>query len=155
MINKKYLFLDIDGVLNSFNDYNMSGKSFLENLHKLSFVLSNNQIKILNTIVKEYNPIIILSSYWRTRYSLEELNNIFKKNGFIGEISDVTNETGEEHKDRWKQIKSYIDEHKIKDYIILDDEDITRKKEKINNFIRTDSYEGLTKNHLKEIREIW
>ena len=29
---KKHLFLDIDGVLNSFDDYKVSGKEFLENI---------------------------------------------------------------------------------------------------------------------------
>jgi hypothetical protein len=152
---KKYLFLDIDGVLNSFDDYNMTGKEFLKNLKNISFVTSDKQMSLLNKIVEEYNPTIILSSYWRTRYSLKELNNIFRENGFVGKISGVTSKEGEEHKDRWKQIKLYIEENKVKDYIILDDEDITRTDEKINNFIRTDSYEGLTEKHIKQIQKIW
>ena len=77
---KKYLFLDIDGVLNSFDDYNMTGNEFIKNLKNISFVTSKKQMSILNKIVEEYNPTIILSSYWRTRYSLEELNNIFREN---------------------------------------------------------------------------
>ena len=152
---KKYLFLDIDGVLNSFDDYNMTGDEFLKNLSHISFTISDKQMDLLNKIVEEYNPVVILSSYWRTRYSLKELNNIFKKNGFVGKISGITNKQGEEHKDRWKQIKQYIDSKNIKNYIILDDEDITRKEEKIPNFVRTDSYRGLTEKHLKDIRKIW
>ena len=40
----KYLFLDIDGVLNSFNDYKLQGRSFLENINNISFVLGDKQI---------------------------------------------------------------------------------------------------------------
>ena len=32
---KKYLFLDIDGVLNSFDDYNMTGNEFIKNLKNI------------------------------------------------------------------------------------------------------------------------
>ncbi len=152
--NQKYLFLDIDGVLNSFDDYNMTGDTFLKNLHKISFVLSDNQIQILNNIVEKYNPTIILSSYWRTRYSLEEINKIFKKHDFIGEITDKTDEKGEEHKDRWAQIKRFIDKNHVKNFIILDDERIS-ENEICPNFIKTNSYKGLDKTHLQEIDNIW
>jgi histidinol phosphatase-like enzyme len=43
----KFLFLDIDGVLNSFDDYNMSGKEFLENINNNTFIVSKNQIDSL------------------------------------------------------------------------------------------------------------
>ena len=151
---KKYLFLDIDGVLNSFDDYKMSGKSFLKNLNNISFILSGKQINLLNQIVEKYNPTIILSSYWRTRYSLDEINKLFRERGFIGEITDKTDEIGEEHKQRWNQIKRYIKEHDVKNFIILDDEKIS-ENETCPNFIKTNSYKGLKKNHLKEIENIW
>ena len=43
----KYLFLDIDGVLNSFNDYKLQGRSFLENINNISFVLGDKQIDLI------------------------------------------------------------------------------------------------------------
>lgn len=132
----------------------MSGKTFLKKLHKISFILSDKQIRLLNQIVQEYNPIIVLSSYWRTRYSLEEINKIFKEHGFIGKISDKTDEQGEEHSERWNQIKRYINQHKIKNFIILDDEKISNN-EVSPNFIKTNSYKGLRKKHLNQIKNIW
>ena len=152
--NKRYLFLDIDGVLNSFDDYSMTGDNFLKNLHKISFILNDKQIQLLNQIVEQYNPTIILSSYWRTRYSLKKINKIFKKKGFIGEISDKTDEKGKEHKDRWGQIKRYIRKKGVKNFIILDDETIS-ENEICPNFIKTNSYKGLEKTHLQEIDNIW
>lgn len=149
---QKYLFLDIDGVMNSFDDYNMTGKEFLKKLNDISFILNKKQINILNQIIEEYNPIIILSSYWRTRYSTKEINKIFKQNDFIGEIQDKTDEKGEEHKERWAQIKRYIDKHNVKNFIILDDD---RLGNEANNHIKTNPYIGLTNKHIKEIKKIW
>ena len=149
---QKYLFLDIDGVLNSFDDYNMTGKEFLKKLNDISFILSKKQIRLLNNIVEEYDPKIVLSSYWRTRYKLEEINKMFRDNGFLGQIIGMTDENGVEHKDRWSQIKRYIDKHKIKNFIILDDDSLGNEA---YNHIKTDSYIGLQNTHLKEINKIW
>lgn len=150
--HQKYLFLDIDGVLNSFDDYKMTGKEFLEKLNDISFILSEKQIKLLNRIIKEYNPKIVLSSYWRTRYKLEEINKMFKDNGFLGQIIGMTDENGEEHKERWSQIKRYINKHKIKNFIILDDDKLG---DEAYNHIKTDSYIGITNKHINEIEKIW
>lgn len=149
---QKYLFLDIDGVLNSFDDYKMTGKEFLEKLNDISFILSEKQIKLLNRIIKEYNPKIVLSSYWRTRYKLEEINKMFKDNGFIGEIVGMTDENGKEHIERWSQIKRYIDKHNVKNFIILDDDKLGNEA---YNHIKTDSYIGLTNIHMKKIEKVW
>ena len=151
-LKNKYLFLDIDGVLNSFDDYNMTGEEFLKKINKISFVISPKQINLLNKIVEEYNPKIILCSYWRTRYSLEEINKMFKDKNFIGHISDKTDEKGTEHKDRWSQIKRYIDKHNIKNFIILDDDKLSNEAK---NHIQPDSYVGLINKHMKEIEKVW
>ena len=148
----KYLFLDIDGVLNSFDDYNMTGKEFLKKLNDISFILSKKQIRLLNEIVKEYNPKIVLSSYWRTRYSIDEINKMFKENGCVGQIIDMTDDNGKEHKERWSQIKRYIDKHNVKNFIILDDDELGKEA---YNHIRTNPYMGIDKKHIKEIKKIW
>ena len=54
--NPKYLFLDIDGVMNSFNDYKMSNEEFMKKLNKISFHLNPEKIKILNEIYLQYKP---------------------------------------------------------------------------------------------------
>jgi hypothetical protein len=149
---KKYLFLDIDGVMNSFSDYNMSGEKFLENINDICFIVSEKQINLLNQIVEKYNPEIVLSSYWRTRYPLEEINDIFQKNGFIGTIIAKTDQKGEEHRDRWAQIKRFVDKNNVKNYIILDDDSLGN--EAINH-IKTDPYKGIEKKHINRIRRIW
>lgn len=151
----KYLFLDIDGVMNSFDDYKMTNEEFMKQLNKISFKLNPKHIKILNNVVEKYNPKIILSSYWRTRFSLEKINDLFKKEGFKGQISDITDDQGKEHDNRWNQIKRYIDKNDVKNYIILDDEHITKNETVVPNFVKTNSYVGLTKKSLEEIHKIW
>lgn len=151
----KYLFLDIDGVLNSFDDYDVDGKEFLENIHNLTFILSDRQISLLNNIIDKYHPKIILSSYWRNRYSLKTLQNKFEDAGFKGKILAITPSFGGEHEDRWQQIKHYIDDNDVSDYIILDDSPLDRKNTKFPNWIKTDSYHGLDQKHLREIDKIW
>ena len=106
----KFLFLDIDGVLNSFDDYKMSGKEFLENLENTTFIVSKKQINILNKIVEQYHPTIILSSYWRNRYPLSIIQEKFEKAGFKGKLSGITPSFGGEHEDRWQQIKHFVDD---------------------------------------------
>lgn len=151
----KYLFLDIDGVMNSFDDYKMTNEEFMKQLNKISFKLNPKHVKILNNVVEKYNPKIILSSYWRTRFSLEKINDLFKKEGFKGQISDITDDQGKEHDNRWNQIKRYIDKNDVKNYIILDDEHITKNETVVPNFVKTNSYVGLTKKSLEEIHKIW
>ena len=151
----KYIFLDIDGVMNSFDDYNIDGKEFKENIHNLTFLLSKRQISLLNNIVEKYHPKIILSSYWRNRYSLKDIQNKFEKAGFKGKINGITPSFGGEHEDRWQQIEHYIQDNDVSEYIILDDSPLDRKNTKIPNWIRTDSYHGLDLKHLKEIDKIW
>ena len=152
---KKHLFLDIDGVLNSFDDYKVSGKEFLENIENTTFILSDRQISLLNNIVDKYHPKIILSSYWRNRYPLTVIQKKFEAVGFKGKISGLTPSFGGEHEDRWEQINHYINDNDVSEYIILDDSLLDRKKTKFPNWIKTDSYHGLDHKHLREIDKIW
>jgi hypothetical protein len=149
---EKYLFLDIDGVMNSFDDYNMTGEEFLKKINDISFVISKKQINLLNEIVEKYNPKIVLSSYWRKRYPIQKINKIFKKNGFKGAVIAKTDEKGEEHKDRWNQIKRFIDKNSVESYIILDDDSLGNEAK---NHIKTDSYIGIEKEHIDRIKKIW
>jgi hypothetical protein len=151
----KYLFLDIDGVLNSFDDYGVDGKEFIENIENLTFILSKRQMSLLNNIIDKYHPKIILSSYWRNRYSLSTLQKKFEAAGFKGKILAITPSFGGEHEDRWQQIKHYIEDNDVSNHIILDDSPLDRKNTKFPNWVKTDSYHGLDHKHLREIDKIW
>jgi hypothetical protein len=112
-------------------------------------------MSLLNNIIDKYHPKIILSSYWRNRYSLLTLQKKFEDAGFKGKILAITPSFGGEHEDRWQQIKHYIEDNDVSNYIILDDSPLDRKNTKFPNWVKTDSYHGLDHKHLREIDKIW
>jgi hypothetical protein len=137
------------------DSYGVDGKEFIENIENLTFILSKRQMSLLNNIIDKYHPKIILSSYWRNRYSLLTLQNKFEAAGFKGKILAITPSFGGEHQDRWQQIKHYIEDNDVSNYIILDDSPLDRKNTKFPNWVKTDSYHGLDHKHLREIDKIW
>ena len=65
----KYLFLDFDGVLNTSNDKDPSA-------------LNKKHLEVLNTVVEEHDPNIVISSTWRCFYPLYVLKEILVTHGF-------------------------------------------------------------------------
>ena len=80
----KYIFLDIDGVLNS--------QDFVNELGKLwnGSQFDKKAIDRLNQITENTGAKIVISSTWRILYSFEELTNLLKKEGVKAEVIDVT-----------------------------------------------------------------
>jgi len=123
--NKPILFLDLDGVIV------LDDLPFKKKIH--SEYIANNFdkkcVNVLNEIIKNVNPIIILSSDWRYNYSFDILNKIFHDNGVISEISGITdNLWGIEFKSlsqlevcRATEILKYVNEHDINNYVAVDD----------------------------------
>jgi len=72
----KIIFLDIDGVLNTWNPNDF-------NLHK-------DKIELLNQLIDKTNAKVVLSSDWRKKSSLEQINNKLKLNGFKHNLFDQT-----------------------------------------------------------------
>ena len=62
-----------------------------------------------------------------------------------GAVVAKTDEKGEEHRDRWKQIKRFIDKNNVESYIILDDDSLGNEAK---NHIKTDSYKGIQKKNI-------
>ncbi|MDE5888687.1 MAG: hypothetical protein K2H20_01565 [Bacilli bacterium] len=136
----KILFLDIDGVLNSW-DFVIKRKYDLV-LSFLSYPLSEFDplaVERVNTILNETNAKLIISSDWRFT---EGLDNILKKVGLRHPIHDIT--PYGMGKDRGYEIQEWLDEHDdVENYAIIDD---------INNmldcqqshFVQTSDIHGLT-----------
>lgn len=152
MINKnKILFLDIDGVLISqeysklmYNKYgpSQSWKRF-----------DPKAITILSDIVSSTNCKIVISSAWRIGRSVEELQNIFRKQNFkfydniISKTTSISMPVS-----RGKEITTWI-ENNINDiysYAILDDEDYDLKNH-VSRLIQTNFTYGLLDCHKQKV----
>lgn len=140
-MNKKVIFLDIDGVLNNSKHLiglmRLLGKNqYLSIMHEVQELpFDYRSCELINKLVKETNSEIILSSTWRLNPNHKE---IIKKYADI----DINNITPRLSTIRGIEIKDYLDKHKeIVNYVIIDD-DSDMLPEQMNNFVKVDSEVG-------------
>lgn len=151
----KMLFLDCDGVLNTDPHLHIMKHPEDFNAGNLDKYIHKDKIKLLNKIVEEVNPTIVISSAWRNVLSIKEIQKIFEDKGFIGELECATEKGGVEHDDRWKQISKVIEKHKPERYVILDDDHITLNKNFNNpNFVKTIDKKGLSQSDVDKTIKI-
>ncbi len=150
----KLIFLDIDGVLNSYK--------FLQNLPEDSFGIDNTRLPILKRITDSTDAKIVLSSSWRKNWDSDpekctalgiSLVKLFAKYGL--EIFDKTPQI--DYFKRNDEIKSILEKYgdEVEAYVILDDiklgwEDLT------DNVVITDDRigHGLEDSHADKAIEI-
>lgn len=132
----KVLFLDFDGVINSFSSLGY-GDTFTPVCCK----------HLQNLMSKEPELKIVVSSSWR-HLGLEEIKKILDKNGI--NKSKVIDVTGNEKGIRGHQIQCWLDKHpEVTAFAILDDEaDMGDLKDKL---VKTSSYVGLTSEHVDKV----
>lgn len=131
------IFLDIDGVLNGYNFWNLFGWNLacifrFRNLYrKLSnpFGVHERKVKRLAKIVHKTNSKIVMSSSWRFGFiePYEEKSDRQKQLAdllikYNLEVIDITPRSTDGRRD--KEILSWLsrNEDKVNNYIILDDE---------------------------------
>lgn len=138
----KTIFLDFDGVLNTFEHTELMGRD----------VLSHRMIDNLNDIIRATNAVIVVSSDWRDGRSVEDLQAILKRHGCIGTVIGTTVSTldlvglDDDHvlHNLWKssrelQILDWLNDHTVDKFAVIDDLDLS-----IVNFVKVDSQIGLT-----------
>lgn len=160
----KIIFLDIDGVLNSFqsmyfwhnkrdqksweNDMYESWKGTLKEYLAQEFdpiAISN-----LERIIREVPEVkIVISSTWRLGETVDSLKKIFSVSPLIADaIIDVTGK--DESRIRGREIKTWLDEHNdITDLVILDDD--SDMELLISYLVKTDAKVGLDWNKAQEV----
>ena len=120
----KYIFLDIDGVLNSEHTWNQQYAS----------TISDQYLKNLRTIVEKTDAKLVLSSSWRAYFGeyTKEPKNIFaihlvtalaKHNLKLHDMTPFVK--GQFSNERGLEIKTYIDQNDITDYVVIDDEEFS------------------------------
>lgn len=138
-----YYFIDVDGVLNRESDW------------KKPFVLNPECMCNLKKLIdKDKDPHIILSYPWRQGFTsvaamnekTEILVKLFQEYGM-----KLDGSTPLSNKSRQEEIEYYIKRKKVKDYIVLNDnERMFPRKNEINLYL-TDSGQGLTEADVKSI----
>lgn len=162
----KYIFLDIDGVLNS-DVYTASQKYIAECealglsptgndvLNKAHYLhLDMDAMQLLNSFVEKSKAKVIISSTWRKRYSLVELRSMFEKRGATFEIAGVT-PAKMSWRPRGYDIRSFFNELNgvtPDAFVIIDDVDEFSLYP--NNFVQTSESVGLTQENVEKAWKI-
>ena len=143
------LFFDFDGVLSSWQDWNIYSDN---ELYNPASMISNNKIKYINRFLKNRNleavffPISSWSDIFKNKkdlsFWLKEMNltNLKVFNGVGLHYYDGIN--------RGKFIKEILENNKVKNYIIFDDEELNNEYKDLN-IIKTDMYDGIQYKHIQ------
>lgn len=160
----KIIFLDIDGVINNtdwiheqhtLKKLNKAKKEQKE-LSKEEFygeMLNPEMIVNLNRIILLTGAKVVISSTWRNGLEVEQLQRMFDKKGFKGEIIGKTPNLRDQDSVRGNEIASWIRTNVgilgvkydgyFNEYVILDDDSDMLYSQR-NNFICIDGGPGLT-----------
>lgn len=153
MSNKPHVFLDLDGVMVT------SAQHYSKKLHPkyMTHKFDRKCVQVLNSIIEEINPVIILSSDWKLHFELNELNEIFKDNGVITSITDITPDLwgvkftslSQLEECRAAEIIKFANTNKITNFVAVDDLNLEKWLE--NYFVHcTRSNEGIKQTNVKE-----
>jgi len=138
----KIIFLDFDGVLNSW-------QSIRENrIPDLFHCLDAYHVERLNRIVIATGAVVVVSSSWRIIHPIVELRESLVKAGFKGVVSDRTPRLPGERKDEiieW--INSHRDVHDVTSFVAIDDDSDANIE---GHFVKTDFETGLQDDHVEK-----
>lgn len=131
----RVIFTDIDGVLNP-HWKSKWGKS---------------AISYYNRICKEFDLKPVITSTWRLNHSLQELQDIFTKQGIEVDIYDYTPHI--DQADRGIEIKKWLDDNICDFFVVIDD--VTNNIEPhVNNVIKCRSWLGITSDEYLQIKKL-
>ena len=123
----KVIFLDIDGVLNTNSDRE----------------ISNDKLKLLSELVSKTGADVVLSSSWRYGWNQPEKNQpgtrFYNLKQLLKDNDIVIKDTIGLDLTKSIQIKNYLSTNVINNYVVLDDEPIDT-----TNLVQTDGDVGLT-----------
>jgi trehalose-6-phosphatase len=107
-VTRRVIFLDIDGVLAPIRRWDRYGD------------LDPACIRVLNEIVARAGADVVVSSTWRHGKTVAELQEMLDAEGFAGCVLDKT-PTGMNGASREDEIATWLAEHAVGDYVIIDD----------------------------------
>lgn len=155
----KLIFLDFDGVLNTHTFLSKQKNHQPDNIvfPDLASQLDPKRIELVNSLVSNTGAQVIISSSWRTEYSVDEMNSVFISLGATFNISGATPRIyGNQNLDeRGNEIQAYMDalKEKPEKFVILDDE--TDMGHLFPFLVKTSFFlDGLTEYHIEKAKEM-
>lgn len=152
-MGKKFIFLDIDGVLNSDE---WTKKYFRENLYYIPEVdqdLDPEALRRIDVLVNETSGELVLTSYWRldlegTRKRLEH-SGLRTKINYSLPVSPLESEPGWS---RGRLISEFLNlkKNECERYIILDDTDDELSSHGKERFIKINPVTGITEENINK-----
>lgn len=144
--NKKFIFTDIDGVLNPHWAKRWNEKS----------------VNIYNKVCKEFDLLPVITSTWRLNHSKEKLQEIFEINGIdvkiydILKMQDVDKFGFRPSKERGAEIKEYLNDNICDNFVVIDDKiDDIVKHINSSKIVKCRSWIGLDDESYDEIKKIF
>ena len=155
----RIVFLDIDGVLNNYNYFieiseitNIYNRLLDNNKFDLDLKLARKileldfmKIELLKELQQETNVKYVITSAWRLLSTYPLIEDYLVNRGLyvIGTTEFIDGKRGLE-------IRDYLENNSVDKFIIIDDERHNDFKELNNYLIKTNFYEGLQEEHIKE-----
>ena len=157
MNSKLHIFLDIDGVLATSNQYYTNPKKW--HAEYTCYRFDKKCVDVFNSILDNLNDfVIILSSDWQDKYSLEAMNQIFEWNEVNAKITEFTGmawgvkffSVSELEECRAYDINKYVEDHEIENWLAIDDLDLSPWIDE-THFVRTPrANEGIKQSSKKD-----
>lgn len=146
------IFLDIDGVLNHKQFYEKKKELLYKSHIKLPFPFDCFDVNIIHNLNKfweKYTDVkLVISSSWRWD---SDLDKTLKQVGLRKKIDNITPTIISNH--RGEEIDIFLQDHNVKNYVIIDDVDDMLEHQK-EHLILCDDNVGLTQENLEKVIEI-
>jgi hypothetical protein len=134
--DKIFVFIDIDGVFNT--------------ISKIDW--NPNSIELYDDLCQKYNLKPVITSTWRTKHTISELNRIFEYHGITTPIYDYTPIITSEG--RGGEIELWLSENQYDDYLIIDDNVRDIESYGLKNIVKCRSWLGFTSDEYEICCEI-
>ena len=148
----KIIFLDIDGVLNSWDDYNDRCKNLKKEERPSFGDIEERPLMLLKELIEATNAKVVLSSSWRKSIFLT--SEVYKALSTMGvELYDITPILPSGN--RADEIKDWLKDKEVESFVILDDDSFEFKKNELSkNLVKTTMDSGLQKEHIEEAVQV-
>lgn len=146
------IFLDIDGVLNHKQFFEKKKELLYKHHIQLTYPFDSFDVNIihnLNQFWKKYTDVkLVISSSWRWN---SDLDKTLKQVGLNKQIDGITPTLISDH--RGEEIDLFIEQHNVKNYVIIDDIDDMLEHQK-DHLVLCDDNVGLTTEDIEKVIKI-